>query len=85
MVLTFWMAWKLDMAWKCEMVLKLSMVWKFAIFVTKNTMSIPTIQTQCTEFAIFVTKNKMSIPTIYKTMHGIDILNGMEIGHGMEM
>ena len=34
MVLTFWMAWKLDMVWKCEMVWKLSMVWKFAIFVT---------------------------------------------------
>ena len=61
------------------------MVWKFAIVVTKNTMSIPTIQTHCIELAIFVTKNTMSIPTIGNTMHGIDNFDGMEIGHGMEM
>ena len=32
-----------------------------------------------------LTQKTMSIPTIKKTMHGIDILDGMEIGHGMEM
>ena len=51
----------------------------------RNTMSIPTIQTHCIELAIFVTKITMSIPTIKNTMHGIDILDDMEIGHGMEM
>ena len=59
---------------------------ELAIFVTKITMSIPTIKTHCIELAIFVTKITMSIPTINKKpMHGIDILDGMEIGHGIEM
>ena len=57
------------------------MILKLAVFVTKNTMSIPTtIQTHCIELAVFVTKNTMSIPTIQNTMHGIDILDGIEIG-----
>ena len=31
------------------------------------------------------TKTTMSIQTIQNTMHGIDILDGMEFGHGMEI
>ena len=73
------------MALICGMVWNFGVVLKFAIFVTKNTMPIPTIQTHCIELAIFVTKNTMPIPTIPKTLHGIDILVGMEIGQGMEI
>ena len=61
------------------------MVWKLAIFVTKNTMPIPTIQTHCIELAIFVPKITMSIPTIKKTMHGMEMWDGWMDPDGMEI